>query len=326
MRTFRKRFPASQIDFLIKEEYADIVKHNPHITNVILFPARGTFSDMRRLRSIVKQGSYDIIIDIHDSLRSRFICFGAGHVVRIHKRKLARLLLVKLQRDYYSKFGGAPSVALRYLEPVSTLGVTDDGEGLEMYFSADIGTAVQKLVRGSGFESTQRFVGICPSAKHNTKMWLKERFAEASSAVSRNRNLPIILFGSGEEEVKRCGEIETQIYALNPETQILNLAGKISLAETAAMMDYCSLVITNDSGLMHVAAARKRNVLAIFGPTVKQLGFFPWGTRSVIVENTGLNCRPCTTIGGAVCPQGHFKCMTEISVARVVSGANSLLE
>ena len=106
----------------------------------------------------------------------------------------------------------------------------------------------------------------------------------------------------------------------------MNLAGKLNLCETAAMMDKCSVVVTNDSGLMHIAAARKRNVVAIFGPTVKEFGFFPIGTRSVVVENTELDCRPCTHIGLPSCPKGHFKCMNEISTEQVVTSANALLQ
>jgi lipopolysaccharide heptosyltransferase II len=326
VRTFRKRFPECQLDFLVKEEYADVVRHNPHITNVITFPALGSFDDVRRLRSTIKQTDYDLVIDIHDSLRSRYVCLGARNVVRINKRKFARFLLVQFQHDVYSAFGDAPSVALRYLEPVINLGVADDGEGLEMFVSADTTAKVHELVRRSGFTSEQKFIGMCPSAKHNTKMWLKERFAEVASELSKKHNLPIMLFGAGDDEVQRSLEIESSVQRLNPEARTLNLAEKISLSETAAMMDYCSIVITNDSGLMHVAAARKRNVVAIFGPTVKQLGFFPFGTHSIVVENVELDCRPCTHIGSSSCPKGHFKCMNDISASQVVAAANTLLQ
>ena len=91
-------------------------------------------------------------------------------------------------------------------------------------------------------------------------------------------------------------------------------------------MDECSIVITNHSGLMHVAAARKRNVVALFGPTVKELGFFPFGTNSTVVENTTLDCRPCTYIGLAACPKGHFKCMNDISSEQVITAATTLLQ
>lgn len=331
VRAFRKRFPHSQLDFIVKEEFADLVRCNPHLTTIITFPQRGTFTDLRRLRSRVQQTDYNLIIDIHDNLRSRFLCFGAKSVVRIDKRKFVRFLLVNWKLNWYERFGGAPSVAMRYLEPVRRFGVEDDGNGLELFFDDRATARVRELVQSSGFTTRERFIGVCPAARHNTKMWFKEGFAEVASSLSEKNNQPIVLFGSGEEEIERCAEMESLIRNLgretvNPQPRTLNAAGKLSLAETAAMMDNCSLVITNDSGLMHIAAARKRNVVAIFGPTVRELGFFPFGTRSVVVENENLECRPCTHIGRAQCPQGHFKCMRDISRQQVLAAAKSLLE
>jgi heptosyltransferase-2 len=274
----------------------------------------------------VHQTNYELIIDIHDSLRSRFICFGAKRVVRIDKRKFERFLLVNLKLNWYERFGGTPSVALRYLEPVERFDVKDDGKGLEIFFSVKEEEQVAKPVQGSGLRNDEQFIGICPSAKHNTKMWLQERFAEVAAALSKSLKQPIVLFGSGRRESERCNVIQNRVRTLNPHSKILNLCDKLSLTETAAMMDKCSIVITNDSGLMHIAAARKRNVVAIFGSTVRELGFFPFGTRSAVVENNELDCRPCTHVGLSSCPKGHFKCMTDISTEQVVASAESLLQ
>jgi heptosyltransferase-2 len=90
-------------------------------------------------------------------------------------------------------------------------------------------------------------------------------------------------------------------------------------------MDSCALILTNDSGLMHLASARKRKVLALFGPTVRQFGFFPFGTESRVIEDHRLACRPCSSIGGPVCPEGHFRCMLDITVDRVAEAAAELL-
>lgn len=324
VRTFRSRFPDCQLDFVVKEEFADLVRFNPHITNTIAFPRNGTFSDVKRLRDRIKQNKYDLIIDIHDSLRSRSVCAGAKKTVRINKRKLARFLLVKFKFHVYEAFGGAPNVAERYLEPVQSLGVENDGKGLELFVSGKDAARVRALVHDAGYAPGEQFIGVCPSAKHNTKMWLKERFAEAAARLSKDHNQAITLFGSTDERT-RCTEIEAIIHTLDPEIRTLNLAGKISLTETAAMMDSCSIIITNDTGLMHIASARKRKVVAIFGPTVREFGFFPFGTASAVVENTQLDCRPCTHIGLAECPKGHFKCMNDISAAQVIAAAHDLL-
>jgi heptosyltransferase-2 len=135
----------------------------------------------------------------------------------------------------------------------------------------------------------------------------------------------ILIFGShGEED--RCSQIEGLITAASPGTVTVNLAGKLPFPETAAMMDRCAVVVTNDSGLMHIAASRKRNIVAIFGSTTEELGFFPYGTHHIVVEDSGLPCRPCTHIGRAACPKGHFKCMNDIPTSRVIEAARELLD
>ena len=112
VRAFRFRFPDAQIDFVVKQEYADLVHFNPNITNVREFPSAGTFKDLVHLRKKIQHNNYDLVVDIHDSLRSRFLCLGAKRAVRINKRKLARFLLVRFKLNVYDKFGGAPGVAV----------------------------------------------------------------------------------------------------------------------------------------------------------------------------------------------------------------------
>jgi heptosyltransferase-2 len=94
-------------------------------------------------------------------------------------------------------------------------------------------------------------------------------------------------------------------------TAVSNFCGELTLLETAKELDSCDVLISNDSGLMHLAAARKVPSLAIFGSTVPQFGFTPYGNRSEIVE-IDLDCRPCTHIGRDKCPKGHFNCMNLI--------------
>jgi heptosyltransferase-2 len=323
VRTLRTRFPACQIDFVVKEEFADLVRHNPYISNVIAFPRNGSWADLQSLRTRIAHAAYDVIVDIHDSLRSRYLCAGRRNVRRIKKRKLARFLLITFKINMYERFGGAPSVALRYLEAAQSFGVQDDGKGLDLFFDDEVRLNVERII-GERFGSTAQFIGLCPSAKHNTKMWLKERFAVVGAELGTTYGHPVMLFGS-EVERERCEEIAAMIERRAAGLPVMNLAGRLSLAETAAAMDRCRVVVTNDSGLMHMAAARKRPVVAIFGPTVKEFGFFPFGTRSVVVERRNVPCRPCTHIGMAACPKNHFQCMNDITPQQVTDAVGTLL-
>ncbi len=99
--------------------------------------------------------------------------------------------------------------------------------------------------------------------------------------------------------------------------RVLNLTGELSLLESAASMQYCDVVVSNDSGLMHIAAAMQKKTVAIFGSTVEEFGFFPQGENSVVTETKALHCRPCSHLGLPRCPEGHFRCMNDISVETV---------
>jgi len=324
VRTLRRRFPDSQIDFLVKAEYAELVRHSPYVSRVIEFPRGGTLRDLLHLRRTLHAVGYDLIVDIHDSLRSRLICFGGGTHVRIRKRKIARSILVAFKRDVYRFFGGAPSVAHRYLETVLVYGVVDDGKGLDVFLPVGASTKTDVLFRNAGITRRKLVIGLCPSARHATKIWPAERYADLAINLVRQRRAAILLLGA-REDLERCAQIEEGIRSALPESQVLNLAGVLTLSETAAGMDRCSLVISNDSGLMHLAVARKRKVLAIFGSTVKQFGFFPFGTLSEVAEHPGLPCRPCSHIGLPECPKGHFKCMQEIGVGDILASAQRFL-
>jgi lipopolysaccharide heptosyltransferase II len=324
IRTLRQRLPASQIDYVVKAEFADLVAHNPHISRVITFPSGGAFGDLRSLRRDINPSSYDLVIDIHDSLRSRYLAWGAPHVVRINKRKLARFVLVHFRTDVYSLFGGSPSVALRYLEPLKRWKIVDDGKGLELFVPPAAHDVVAHALGDAGIPAAREIIGVCPSAHHATKMWLADRFAQVAVQLATEYGTAVALFGSKGEQA-RCEEIATAIRKANPYVIVANLAGRLSLLETAAAMDRCRLVLTNDTGLMHIAAARKRKMVALFGSTVRQFGFFPFGTAAVVAEVSGLDCRPCTHIGRATCPKKHFRCMNDLTSTHVLDLAHSTM-
>ena len=324
VRVLRKRFPHAQIDYLVKAEYAELVRGNPNLSRVIELPAGATFTDLRNIRHKILATDYDLIIDIHDSLRSRYASLGGKRVVRYRKRKIARFFLVHFHSDIYSFFGGAPSVADRYLEPVESLGVTNDNEGLELFLHEHDHRKADQLLESSGFPSEATIIGIAPFARHRNKEWPAERFVETVLTLHREQNTACIVFGSGAES-RRSDAMVRSVRSSAPDAPIVNTAGRLSLTETAALVDRCSVVLSNDSGLMHIAAARKRGLVALFGPTVRELGFFPYRTESTVLEKTELSCRPCTHIGRPSCPKKHFRCMNEIEPHHVVHSLEHFL-
>ena len=324
IRLLRRRFPECQIDYVTRAEYADLLRANPYLTTLIEFPSGGTFQDLARLRSRIRASHYDLILDIHDSLRSRYLTPGAGRLRRIHKRKIPRWILVHWKKDLYHRFGGVVDALGRYLETAAPLGITDDGEGTEIFVPADTEQRVADLLAASGLRTGVPWIGVCPSARHATKQWPARRFAEASAALARASGASILLFGSAVES-ERCRAVAEEILAAAPGATVVDLSGRLTLLESASALGRCDVVLTNDSGLMHIAAARKRKIVALFGSTTRQLGFFPPPGQSIVVENTGLECRPCSHIGRESCPLGHFRCMEDIPASRVVEALHRQL-
>ncbi|HLX11589.1 MAG TPA: glycosyltransferase family 9 protein [Bacteroidota bacterium] len=310
VRILRRTFPLAQIDFVTKRESADLVRHNPNLSSVIEFEE----GQLQALRTRIRKERYDAILDLHGSLRSRMLRRGAGvkTIGVIDKRIIKRFLLVQFKWNLY---GAIVPVAERYIETATSLGVHDDGGGCEVYVPSDVSSRVSTMLDTLGPDTARRFIGIVPMAKHKTKMWPEERFVEFGKRISGD-NVAILIFGSASE-IAPCDHIAGAINAGSNTPRAYNLAGKLNLLETAAAFDRCDRIVTNDTGLMHLAAARGRKITAIFGPTVKEFGFFPYRAESVVVEHNDLSCKPCSHIGLAECPMGHFRCMNDIAVDEV---------
>jgi heptosyltransferase-2 len=208
-------------------------------------------------------------------------------------------------------------VYLRYFESVKKLGVRYDGKGTEISVSRTDSEAVSERLQVLGRQPGQRIVVICPGATYSNKQWKKEGFIETARSLAE-AGVMVILHG-GKDDITLCGEIAEQ--AGNGS---LSLAGQLSLPGSAALFRHSSLVIANDSGMLHLAQSQKTPVVGIYGPTSKELGFYPLPINSLVVE-TDLPCRPCTPKGLNYCPKKHFRCMNDISPDKVIDAALFLL-
>ncbi len=322
LRVARSQFPNAQIDFLTKCEYAALVRSNANINDTYEFDSSSGFAGLRELKKKLRAEQYDLVVDIHNNLRSRYVRMGiAEKIVTINKHLLARTLLVLFKWNVYRNI---VSVSDRYIETLKEYDVHNDGKGLDIYIPDEVRFLITGATAKLKLNNYEKIIGMCPAAKHGTKRWLQEHFVELGNILAQRWNTKILLFG-GSEDVDYCGKIADAMNAATGKTFAENLCGKYSLLETAAVMESCDLVVCNDTGLMHVAAAMKRNLVAIFGSTVKELGFFPVGTKSVVLERNDLSCRPCSHIGRESCPKKHFRCMKDISVENVVDACSNML-
>jgi len=320
LRLLRKKFPSAQIDFLVKKEFADVLRFNRHISRIREFSGNN-FIQLAECRSALQKAHYDIVIDLHNSLRSRFLRFLlARQVFVVRKDIIKRWLLVNFKKNYYPSIISVPE---KYIRTIAPLGIVNDDEGLELCTDENTSGCLQTKFTEWNIDGNTPLFVIAPTAKHTTKMWLPEYYIALGKKIAKEHNAKICVSGAGEEK-KYCDNIASEINAACAHSAI-STAGILSLLETAALVERCSAVITNDSAMMHIAAALQKKVIAIFGSTVEEFGFFPYRTNNKVVQNIGLQCRPCSHIGKYECPQLHFKCIKDISVEHVYESLLQLL-
>lgn len=315
VRAVRDKYPNAQIDFLVKHQFKSLMEHNPHLSNLITFDK--SKDDIKLLKKSVKQSSYDWIIDIHKNFRSHFLTrnVGAGLVTRYNKQIFKRQLLVWFG---INRFGKAKPVIERYFEALTSKDIIYDGKGTEVFVSKRDSEEIEVLLKSIDDKNNGGMIAVCPGASFSNKRWLPAEFAKVADQLSRNQQATIVLLG-GPEDVELCDQIKSRM-----EVVAYNYAGKLSLLGSAAMLSKSDLAITNDSGLMHLAQSQGTSVVAVFGPTTKELGYFPIPKKSKVLQ-VDIDCRPCTHNGLDKCPKGHFNCMNKITSDMVLDSAQVLL-
>ncbi len=316
IRRLKQQFPDCEIDFLVKEAYATLIKDNPSLHYTwTLYSEKGLWGFVHLCRQIQKK-KYDGIIDLQVNVRSFMIRIfsQAKKRVRYKTWRGRRFLLVHFHWNIYKICLPVP---LRFLRAVVSWGVKDDGLGLELFVNEETKSIVRSHLAERGIHTKDRIIVFAPGASKMTKRWPSENFACLGNIFFK-MNYRIVLVG-GHQDRDVCKDIEGAMKT-TPE----NFTGQLSLQETAALINESALLITNDTGVMHMGAALKKPIVAIFGPTTHHLGFAPFRTQSIVIEKS-LPCRPCSYHGTDVCPKGHFRCMKDIHVKHVLQAANDLL-
>ena len=300
IRLLRKRFDDALIDYLVKDEHRELLEHNPYLDEIHPFKAANGLKEIRKWRKFIRQKGYSEIFDLHRNLRS-ILMTGAVRGVkvrRVNKRLAKRFLLTKFGINLYRNITPVPE---RYLETASAYGIVDDGKGLDLFPNKNIDIFNRT-------RSSNRYkIAMAPGAGYYTKRWPIEYYAELGDNLIENADAQIILIGSTEDK-PTADEIKRRM-----KNEVRDLTGDYTILETAAIIKTVDAVVTNDSGLMHVAVSQDVPVVSFFGSTTEELGFFPYNDNSKVLEVRGLKCRPCTHIGRESCPLGHFNCMKEIT-------------
>jgi ADP-heptose:LPS heptosyltransferase len=261
----------------------------------------------------LKQENYDYVIDLHHNLRTLRLKKDLGiKTFPFNKLNIQKWIYTNL------KWNLMPDLHIvdRYMQTVASFGVKNDDEGLD-YFVPEKDEVKQKDIPVSHHAG---YIGIVIGAAHNTKKLPVEKLKELCGLIDH----PVILLGGKEDN-----ENAKQIVSVDP-VKVYNACGKFSLHESADLVRKAKLIITHDTGLMHIAAAFKKKIISVWGNTVPEFGMYPYygkrQTANSIFEIRNLPCRPCSKIGYNKCPKGHFKCMRQISMDAIAETARQNLQ
>lgn len=310
LRCIKAQVPNAEIHFLTKSAFRSVVEHNPNIDKVVTIK-----SSIKEVTDELKKENYDHIVDLHNNLRTRSLAFRLRRpTTRFPKLNWKKWLLVKVKKK------SMPDVHVvdRYFDAVKNLGVKSDGKRGDFF----IPESEIVDVRASYGVEKGKFIALVIGAKFGTKQLPLEKLLELIDKT----NEAILLIGGPED--RNLGD---QIVQKANLTDLFNTCGSHSIVGSASILQQSWVVVTNDTGMMHIAACFEVPIVSIWGNTVPELGMYPYRpddkSSYSIHEVKGLGCRPCSKIGFDACPKGHFDCMNkqnvqEIARAIVVTDCN----
>jgi heptosyltransferase II len=301
----RKSYPGSSIDFLLRKGNEPLLLGNPHLREVIIWDKKkGKFKNLLKLTDYVRSKKYDCVVNAHRFASSGLITAFSGATIKtgFDKNPWSFLFTHRIKHDLESN--------LHEIDRNQKLieSITDSKRDLPVLYPA------QNDFEKVNVFQTRRYVCIAPTSVWFTKQFPARQWIDFLNSM-KNRVDAVYLVGApGDHSV--CEEIKSQTINNN----VINLAGKLSFLESAALMKGAMMNFVNDSAPMHLASAMNAPVTAIFCSTVPSFGFGPLSEKSFIIQSVEkLDCRPCGLHGYKKCPQGHFKCATTISVQSLMT-------
>lgn len=301
VRCLKQQVPGAVIHYLTKGNFGTLLEHNPYIDRLHFLQ-----DDFGRMVAELRGEQFDAVIDLHRNIRTLRVKQALGRPSHsFRKLNLEKWLATSL------KWNRLPDVHIvdRYLDTVSAYGVVSDGKGLDYFMPA--GTRTKDDLLPERFRAG--YVAMVTGAAHATKRIPVEKMREICARI----DFPIVLLGGKED--RAAGEA---VSSLDPE-RIFNACGATSLHESAALVRDARVVVSSDTGLMHIAAAMKRPLVVLWGNTIPGFGMYPYYGHARVpfsnLEVDGLSCRPCSKIGYTQCPKKHFRCMMEQSPDRAAA-------
>jgi len=308
IRCLHKQIGA-EVHFLTKESFKNILVENPFVGKVYSIK-----KEVGEVIEALKGEAYDYVIDLHKNIRSLQVKRALKTTnFSFHKLNFEKWLMVNF------KFDRLPNIHIvdRYLEAVSSLGVVNDGQGLDYFIPSEMEVDMDSFFNARISKKPSKYIAFAIGAAHATKRLPTDKIID----ICKRIEMPIVLLGGP-------GDKETGIYIQKESgNHVINACGELKLHESASVVRQAEKVISHDTGMMHIAAAFEKKIISIWGNTIPEFGMYPYYSNAednnITIEVDGLSCRPCSKIGYEKCPKGHFKCMNQINFDKVIDLANS---
>lgn len=299
VRCLKLQVPGAEIHFLTKKSFLPVLAHNPYIAKI--HPIE---KHVAECIDALKSEKFDYVIDLHHNLRSAQVKRALKTAsFSFNKLNIQKWLLVNLHINRLPQ----KHIVDRYFETVARLGVKHDGAGLDYFIAEE--EKVNTLQR-CGAEAGNYHV-LVAGGSYYTKQIPIHKMTDICTLSDKK-----ILVLGGKEDAPLGEQLEKEFG-----NKVFSGCGKFSINQSASLVQQADKVITSDTGLMHIAAAFKKDIISIWGNTIPEFGMAPYlaGSKSKILEIKDLGCRPCSKLGYKKCPKGHFRCMNDIDMNQVFS-------
>jgi len=285
----------TEVHFLTKAKYRSLLEHNIHLDKLHYFE-----HDWEEIRNELKYEDFSLVIDLHKTVRSiRMRTVFSCPVISFNKATIEKWMFLNL------RINKLPENHLidQFFKGLKDLKVFNDGKGMELFVDDNTENRVLRILDNHGIANDYSVLVI--GGAHLTKQIPLEL---AIDYINKTIG-PIVLIGGPAEieKSKRIVEFSNRY--------IINMVGHVSLLESAILIRESNLVITGDTGMMHMAAAYNKKIVAVYGSTSPVFGMYPYLTDAsvnpIYMVNDHLSCWPCSKSGRSKCPKEHMRCLRE---------------
>lgn len=298
VRNLKEQCDGAEIHYLTKEQYKGILEHNPYVDKIHILK-----NSLNELILELKNEHFHYVIDLHNNLRTARVKLKLHTVsFKFNKLNKEKWMMVNFKKNKLPDI----HIVDRYLETVNFFIDKNDQGGLDFFIPEKDEVKIISLPK----THQNNYIAFAIGAQHSTKRLPDEKII----SICKKINKPIILLGDKNDAIV-AEKVKSQIGE-----NIYNACGIYNLNQSSSIVEQAKIVISHDTGLMHIAAAFKKQIISVWGNTIPEFGMYPYlsNEKSEIVEVKGLKCRPCSKIGYKKCPKNHFKCMSEIDEERIV--------